>query len=83
MSRLIINPSVPFYAPFYRFYRIPRPLLSLSSDPSESKLTNRVRLPRRQAASANALIKVVLAVPELPAISTLAPLSGRFKSVQT
>jgi hypothetical protein len=43
------------------------------SVPSESKLTNTVRSPRRHAASAKAPLKVVLAVPGNPVISTLAP----------
>jgi hypothetical protein len=46
--------------------------LRTTSVPSESKLTNMVRSPRRQAASANALLKVVFAVPGKPVISTQA-----------
>ena len=47
--------------------------LRITSFASESKLTNRVRSPRWQAASANAPLSVVLAVPGKPVISTLAP----------
>jgi hypothetical protein len=46
--------------------------LRITSSHSESKLTKRVRSPRRQAASANAALKVVLAVPGEPLIRTLA-----------
>src|SRR4026208_706944 len=45
----------------------------MTSVPSESKLTNMVRSPRRHEASAKAPLKVVLAVPGKPVISTLAP----------
>jgi hypothetical protein len=45
----------------------------MTSFESESKLMNKVRSPRRQAASANAPASVVLAVPGNPVINTLAP----------
>ena len=47
--------------------------LRITSVPSESKLKNMVRSPRRQAASTNAPLNVVLAVPGKPVINTLAP----------
>ena len=47
--------------------------LRTTSEPSESKLTNSVRSPRPQAASAKAPLSVVFAVPGKPVTSTVAP----------
>ena len=56
-----------------RSKRIPTDVrLRITSDPSESKLTNIVRSPRLHAASANVPLSVVLAVPGKPVMSTLA-----------
>ena len=48
------------------------PRLRITSFESESKLTNIVRSPRAQAASAKAPLNVVFAVPGKPVINTLA-----------